>query len=484
MTYRLVIIYSCCLFLFLSCTKKNDLGSPIDEKGLPIEFSDPQIIASKSWVKEKLFKSIDTRDQLFFHEYKYLDTAGMIVFQEVSMFGPRGQGYGGDFKTDFLKVFIRPSINGIEIFNWQAVSDRDYNFPLYCDYKICWDGGLDNIGFDQIYNMHFPDENWEGYVEPASSLLFLNDDKSEALYRVITKRDPKSSLEFYRVVIKSLEKKTYRRTYDFPECEKISEEEYWKLDPDYESSAAYKVFLSNLEPGFNFKVDSPVDSSVVKFIQNTPITLITNRDQKVIYQGHLINEVLDVHLDDVEPFQWITVQFPELDTLTSVPDRWPAGEETVLHFPSRSTYYDGSDVLIEFGVGGYGFSGVVEATLYNTGPITDSARELIRIRQDYAASWVNFLDLHTQYTTEREKLERFWKSDTPFDVWDKIKIKNADIILNFSKRNGILGASAILHKHHSYGLNDYRSVLNQIGVAFWDHPDYRRLEERISSLER
>jgi hypothetical protein len=480
MSYRLKLLV-CLAIAFASCTNKNDLGSPIDEKGIPTEFSDAQKTASKQFVKEQLAEVVNTRDPLFFYEYKYLDSAGMIAFKDVSLYD-----YWSSHKVDFLKVFVRPSFDGgMEIIKYETVSDRDYHFPLYCDFNISnsYENSLGVIAFSQIYNWRHPDEIWEGYSERAAPLRFLSDDKSEALYRVIAKRGEGSPPEFYRVVLKMLIKTPMKRSYDYLELEKISQTEYWKLDPDFESSAGYKVFLSNLEPAFNFKVDSPVDSSVVKFIQNTPIILITNRDQKVIYQGHLINGGLDVHLDDVEPFQWITVQFPELDTLPSVADRWPAGEETVLHFPSRSIYYDGSDVLIKFGVGGYGFSGVVEATLYNPGPITDSARELIRIRQDYAASWVNFVDLHTQYTTEREKLERVWKSDTPFDVWDEIKNKNADMILNFSKSNGILGASAILHKYHSYELNDYRSVLNQIGVAFLDHPDYRRLEERISSLE-
>ena len=199
------------------------------------------------------------------------------------------------------------------------------------------------------------------------------------------------------------------------------------------------------ETGFDLTIDaqSAGDSPVKLSLEN----------QEVLFEGVLSDGTLTVHIDDF-PHQYAMVEIAEL------------GMPAVY-------YHDGADVSITMdSLTGF----IIEAGVFN-----DSAEALRRKGEFFDATMMtledkfrNAMQLNDTVATEQIREEAMTIIDS-----------QSKMTLEFAKKNDILGAAIVLSGNtSSYDLSDFIEVRDQISKEYHSSPDYIKLSEKITALEK
>lgn len=197
--------------------------------------------------------------------------------------------------------------------------------------------------------------------------------------------------------------------------------------------------------GFDFTIDaqSAGDSPVKLSLEN----------QEVLYEGTLNAGKLAVHIDDF-PHQYAMVEIAEL------------GMPAVY-------YHDGADVTLTMD----SIAGIeVEAGVFNDSAdaFRDKGAFFDATMMTLEDKFRNAMQLNDTLATEQIREEAMTLIDS-----------QTKMTLDFAKKNDILGAAIILSGNtSSYDLEDFLAVRNQISAEYHDSPDYIKLSEKITALEK
>ena len=197
--------------------------------------------------------------------------------------------------------------------------------------------------------------------------------------------------------------------------------------------------------GFELNIDIPeAGNSAVK---------VTLEGDSIIYDGYLENGKLKVNVADFD-HQFAMIQIQEL------------GQPAVY-------FHDGSDVQINFDENtGYKIS---------AGSMNDSANALNR-ESDFFNQSMQILE--SKYVAAMDSGNTDAQNDIREEAMQLMSSQES-MRIDFAKRNDILGASIILSTQGSSATyEDLKAVLDQVSEEFHSAPDYFRLKEKVSIMER
>jgi thiol-disulfide isomerase/thioredoxin len=211
------------------------------------------------------------------------------------------------------------------------------------------------------------------------------------------------------------------------------------------TSASILFACTSNHEGFQLLIDIPeAGNSAVK---------VTLEGDSIIYDGNLENGELKANIADID-HQFAMVQIQEL------------GQPAVY-------FHDGSDVKITFD----------ENTGYNisAGAMNDSANALNR-QSDFFNQSMQVLE--SKYVAAMDS----GNTDAQNEIREEalqLMSSQESMRIDFAKRNDILGASIILSSQGSSATyKDLKAVLDQVSEQYHSSPDYERLKEKISIMER
>ena len=211
------------------------------------------------------------------------------------------------------------------------------------------------------------------------------------------------------------------------------------------TSASILFACTSNHEGFQLLIDIPeAGNSAVK---------VTLEGDSIIYDGNLENGELKANIADID-HQFAMVQIQEL------------GQPAVY-------FHDGSDVKITFD----------ENTGYNisAGAMNDSANALNR-QSDFFNQSMQVLE--SKYVAAMDS----GNTDAQNEIREEalqLMSSQESMRIDFAKRNDILGASIILSTQGSSATyEDLKTVLDQVSEQYHSSPDYERLKEKVSIMER